>query len=68
MSGMTAPDEHDGDWTSSIGLNLGLRSYVADDAEFRAAVEAGIASFETGKSKDGDEVEAELLRRLRAKA
>jgi predicted transcriptional regulator len=41
-----------------------IRSYVKDDAAFRAAVQAGIRSYEAGPNRDLDSVIADIRSEL----
>ena len=45
-------------------VHSGIRSYVTTDAEFRAAAEAGIASYDAGETFELDGVVAEIRRSI----
>ena len=59
---MTEPAIRRGDQAEEGAIHTHVRSYVRTDAEFRAAVAAGIASYDAGEPVELDSVIEDIHR------
>ena len=66
MTNQTIQHDDAAELAEDLQIYPGIRSYVTTEAEFRAAVQAGIDSYAVGPNRDLETVAAEIRREILA--